>query len=138
MQCVNQCFVPEYFSKPAICVLSSKINIAWIQVISVSRCCLLSDIYQLHLIILLSELEKKVLKDFGTISICLQAPSAVIFDYIWIVIIAYQKKKKILFLTKTCKQDWKLIYTCSISNPFFFLLKKQFICLLILCLFSYL
>lgn len=34
---------------------------------------------------------EKVLKDFGTISICLQAPSAVIFDYIWIVIIAYQK-----------------------------------------------
>ena len=107
MQCVYQCFVPEYISKPAICVLSSKqkkkkekhsLNSAR----DLCRCCLLSDIYQLHLNILLLELERKVLKDFGTISICLLAPSAVIFDYIWIVILAY---RKIFFLTKTCKQD---------------------------------
>lgn len=112
MQCVNQCFVPEYFSKPAICVLSSKKEkkkknnkhcLNWsdfcIEMLSVIR--YLSAAFN-SIVIGVGE---KVLKDFGTISICLQAPSAVIFDYIWIVIIAYQKQKKILFLTKTCKQD---------------------------------
>lgn len=36
----------------------------------------------------------------------------------------YSLSKKILFLTKTCKQDWKLIYTCSISKSFFFSFKE--------------